>query len=233
MSWIKEKYYDNRNGIIITLLFHIIVFTTLNITQFKTKNEYIESEILIDFPEELIEQVNQETTEKISTRNGILNTNQASNISSKSENKTIDEAFQQELEQARNLVKDVSNQLSKEIPTVDDLRIPEETTEGLNPDSIMKKLYNGDSNVEYFLESRYHLRLPIPVYLSQYGGKVKVNIIVDSSGKVIKAEPESINNFPEQILSFAKTAALRTQFNAKTTDNKPQRGYITYNFIAQ
>jgi hypothetical protein len=59
----------------------------------------------------------------------------------------------------------------------------------VKPEDIKNNLYTGESNIEYFLENRHHVKLPIPVYLSEYGGKVKVDILVDRSGKVIKAEP--------------------------------------------
>lgn len=233
MSWIYQQYKKYRNGIIFTLIFHILVFIALNISQFKIKKEYIEPEILIDFPEQLIELSQKKETESNTETQSKINspTNRASNKATQKPKELFDEAFQKEMKEAQELVNKVSKQLSKEIPTFDDLKIPEETTKGMNPDSIMNKQYNGDSNVEYFLEKRYHLRLPIPVYLSQYEGIVTVNIIVDSNGNVVKATPITTGKQNDQILSFAKTAALRTKFNASS---KPQqKGYISYHFIAQ
>lgn len=236
MKWLKEKYRENINGIIVTLLFHIIVFSILNITQFNKKETHESSEIIFDFPEEIIQEEpqppEQDNNSNVQADNSNLKTNAASNKASSTINETFDEEYYKELEQAKDLVKDVSNQLSKDIPTIKDLKMPEETTEGLNPDSLMKKLYTGESNVEYFLENRYHTRLPIPVYLSQYGGKVRVNIVVNSLGRTISAEPVNTGNLPEQLLSYAKTAALRTRFNSDKTIRN-QKGYITYNFIAQ
>src|SRR5690606_11407736 len=98
---------------------------------------------------------------------------------------------------------------------------------------IMKQQYSGDSNVEYYLENRYHLQLPIPVYLAQTGGTVQVNIVVDASGRVLIAEPVIKENISDQLLSYAKTAALRTRFNQLNNSNIKQNGYIIYRFVAQ
>lgn len=235
MSKIKQIYKNNKDGIIFTLIFHILVFIVLNITQFRIKQEFIETELIIDFPFEPIqqeeikkEQLNNQTTTNINRQ-----TNIASNRAAEKRNDVMDEKLQRELEQARELVERVSQQLSKDIPTIKDLKMPEETTEGMDPDSLMNKLYTGNSNVEYYLENRFHTRLPIPIYLSQYGGVVTVNIIVDRSGTVVSANPVVSGNLNDQLLSYAKTAALRTRFNPSNSSETRQPGYIRYTFIPQ
>jgi hypothetical protein len=235
MNQIKKLYTENINGIIFTLLFHIIVFITLNISQLNIRKEFVETEILIDFPLE-------DTTEKPQNSNADSKNNssfaQQTNIGSNkaeqnySSAKRIDNEIQEEVEKAAKLVKEVSKQLSKQIPIVPDLKMPVKTTSGADNDSIKDKTYTGDSNIEYFLEKRYHISLPIPVYLTQYGGIIKVNIQVNSQGTVVKADPVADANSNELMLSYAKTAALRTKFNAIST-NQLQEGYIKYRFIAQ
>lgn len=235
MSKLKEIYEESKNGIIVTLIFHIIVFVVLNIGQFRIKREFVEPEIIIDFPFEPITppDINKQTLNDQAQNQNNKRSNIASNRAATEKNNEMDEALRQELERARELVENVSQQLSKEIPTIKDLQMPEELTDGLDPDSIMKKLYTGDSNVEYFLENRYHTRLPIPVYLSQYGGTVTVNILVDKNGNVISAEPQVSGNESEQLLSYAKTAALRTKFNPQTKAPARQAGHIKYHFVSQ
>lgn len=237
MSKIADVYKRNINGIIATLVFHILLFTVLLLTKIGVKQEFKETEILIDFPEELIEKLQENRNESVENESGKYSDNQLTNVASNksvtAKNEIFDEAYQKELEQAQRLVKDVSGQLSKEIPTVNDLSMPEEIVNENDIESFKDKVYNGDSNVEYFLKDRFHKRLPIPVYLAQKGGKVKVNIVVDRAGKVIKAEPVIQANIDEQILSYAKTAALRTKFNPSDEAPQQQAGYITYNFIPQ
>jgi hypothetical protein len=237
MSWIVRLYRKYINGIIFTLVFHIILFSTLLFSEVKTKIEIKETEILIDFPEPEKEKTQFASKQELIEENTAFSenklTNTASNKASDKQSNNSDDEFQKELDQAKNLVKDVSRQLSKEIPTVGDLQMPEETTDEKDFESFKDKGYTGDSNVEYFLENRFHRRLPIPVYLAEGGGWVKVNIVVDRSGKVTKAEPVIEPHLNEQILSYAKTAALRTRFNSSDRAPTNQAGYIKYHFIAQ
>lgn len=237
MSKIADLYKRNINGIIATLVFHILLFTILLLTKIGVKQEFKETEILIDFPEELIEKLQELKNESVENETGKYSDNQLTNVASNkavtAKNEVFDEAYQKELDQAQRLVKDVSGQLSKEIPTINDLSMPEEIVNETDIESFKDKVYNGDSNVEYFLKDRFHKRLPIPVYLAQKGGKIKVNIVVDRSGKVVKAEPVIQSGIDEQILSYAKTAALRTKFNPSDEAPQQQSGYITYNFIPQ
>lgn len=232
MNRLKATYLKHRNGIIITLIFHILLFGLLNISQFRKKMIFQETEIIIDFPFEDLPVQTQEHPHSGDKIVGEQKTNIASNRAMNSKQQT-DPTLDRELERARELLNDVSKQLSKEIPTVDDLNMPVKTSEGMDPDSMMKQQYTGESNVEYFLENRYHLQLPIPVYLSQYGGKVQVNILVDASGRVLSAQPVIEANIPDQLLSYAKTAALRTRFNSLNISTSKQSGYIIYRFVAQ
>lgn len=238
MSRFIKIYKENINGIIITLSLHIIVFTSLFFKELSINTPHTESEILIDFsqiipepelPEERIDKTSQPPLA------GQLQTNIASNRSSRTaqtqSNKASDNQYEQEIAEAQNLLKDVSRQLKKEIPTIDDLKMPDAPE--VKPEDIKDNLYTGESNIEYFLENRHHVKLPIPVYLSEHGGKVKVDILVDPSGKVIKAEPVIQNSHNEQILSYAKTAAMRTIFNRSESAPAQQKGYIIYTFVAQ
>jgi len=128
----------------------------------------------------------------------------------------------------------VNKQLSKKVAQAKKYEMPEETTEGQDPDSIKNVVYSGKSNIHYFLENRYHLRLPIPVYLARGGGTITVDIQVDRSGKVIKAEARAAKNLNDQMLPvYAVQAAERTVFNSESKAPAIQRGTITYKFVAQ
>jgi len=236
MANISQLYKDNINGVIFTLLFHIIVFAFLNISQFRVKQIVQETEILIDFPEEKLSQaepvVNKPNEESVPNTES-NRTNIASNRLATEKNVQINRELQQEMEQARQLAKEVRNQLGKEIPTINDLKMPVETTEGLDPDSLRKKLYTGDSNIEYYLENRYHVRMPKPVYLAHKGGKVEVQIFVDRNGIVTEAQPVLTTGISDLLLSYAKTAALQTRFNPDNQAPQKQQGKIIYRFIAQ
>lgn len=210
------------------------------------KGNVREEAILIEFPENLPETPepeadNNESSEE--SNNDNLSTENQTNIASnrlatqnitKSSNDFFDEDYLKEVEAAKKLVSDVNNQLSKKIVDIDDIKMPVETTEGMNPDSIKNKNYTGESNIVYYLENRYHLSLPIPVYLTQSGGKIIVDIDVNRQGIVVQANPRMDKKYrEEQIYIYARTAAMRTVFNADANAPEIQKGTIQYTFIPQ
>jgi len=250
MKSIKNLYRNNVNGLIITLLFHIVVFGILYLSHLKIENHIEEEELIIDIPFEEVELKKEKVLENnaSSDYSDKRVTNYGSNKAISKGTETsggelqneirkgsdrFDKELQNEIDQAQNLVKEVKNQLSRNIPIIPNLKMPTETTKGINSDSIQNKQYIGDSNIEYFLADRYHVSLPIPVYLAQMGGKVKVNIQVNANGDVVKADPIIDNNSNDQLLSFAKTAAILTKFNAVSNSKNLQSGYIVYRFVAQ
>jgi TonB family protein len=239
MSKIYNIYRQNINGVIFTLFFHILVLVVLIVTQFRIKQEFVESEMIIDFGEMVEEeqqpieeeQQEEQLTQEITSSPSNQTTNAASNRSKSNSDKFFDQEYYNELEKAKQLSQNVSGQLSKEIPTLDDLRMPEKTQD--NSESSEPSSFSGDSNIEYVLENRYHTRLPIPVYLAQKGGRVVVHITVDRKGNVVSAEIPNTEGIDEMILSYAKTAALRTKFNADPKAPNSQKGTITYRFVRQ
>ena len=229
-----------------TLVFHILLFASFLLAEIDMKGNIKEEPLVIEFPDILPEEEvtepemekhdNQEFPENQSINNL---TNTASNRLSNKSNATstekfFDEDYLKEVNDAKNLVSNVNNQLAKEKVKIEDIKMPVETTEGMDPDSIKNIIYTGESNIVYYLENRYHISLPIPVYLAKGGGKIVIEITVDRSGKVIEAKPESGQKVrDEQIINYATTAALRTVFNADPSAPSAQKGTIHYNFIAQ
>jgi len=227
-------------------VFHILVVATFLLAEIKIKGNIKEEPLLIEFPDILPEEEEKipekEKTEELATPdNKTVNnlTNAASNRLSVKNNtsstdKFFDDEYTKEINDAKKLVSNVNNQLSKEKVNLDDIKMPVETTEGMNPDSIKNIIYTGESNIVYYLENRYHLSLPIPVYLAQGGGKIIIEIVVDRQGRVIQATPKAGQKVrDEQIILYAQTAALRTVFNTDTKAPQNQKGTIHYNFIAQ
>ena len=176
----------------------------------------------------------------------------------------FDEEYQKEIEDAKKLVSNVNRQLAKNISETNDfadkslangqsvgshssgipqgsrassgrqIEMPEQTTEGMNPDEISNTIYSGKSNIHYSLENRYHLRLPIPVYLTQGGGKITINIWVSRDGKVTKTEVQPGSQLSDPMITdYALQAASRTVFNTDATAPNPQKGTITYTFVPQ
>ncbi|MBA4411394.1 MAG: hypothetical protein C0397_18490 [Odoribacter sp.] len=242
---IKELYRKNVYGIIGTLIFHILMVAGLLVAELNL-NVKIEKEeaILLDFigPEE-IEKItereekrmpdNNNTSDQSKSEEQNSGSNRAVNDALKRD-KFFDATYNRDMEEAKKLVADVDKQLSKEIAHVKNLEMPEESTEGQDPDSIKNIIYSGKSNIHYYLENRHHIRLPIPVYLAKGGGTIIVDIQVDRSGNVIKAEARPAKNINDPMLPYYATqAAERTVFNSESKAKAVQKGTITYKFVAQ
>lgn len=240
-------YKRNIYGVMGTLVFHILVILFFLLADVDMKGSTKEEVLLIEFPDvlpELEDQIEKQETEssdeipvnnsESSNRTNAASNQLASTNTTTSAEEFFDDEYLKEIEAAKRLSSDVSNQLSKEIVDINDIKMPVETTEGMEPDSIKNVIYVGESNIVYYLENRYHISLPIPVYLSQGGGKVIVDIVVNQQGRVTEAVPrKNIKIREEHTFLYAKAAALRTVFNRDPTAAKSQKGTIHYTFIAQ
>jgi hypothetical protein len=204
------------------------------------KGNIKEEPLLIEFPD--IPDISEKPMKHPENSNNTSEsniTNLASNKLSKSTTTTastekfFDNEFQKELSDAKKMRSDVNSQLAKEKISLDKIRMPVQTTKGMNPDSIKNVIYAGESNIVYYLENRYHSILEIPTYLTKGGGKIIVDIWVDRNGNVTKATPRNNQVRDEMIILYAKTAAERTKFNADPSAQASQQGTIHYTFIAQ
>ncbi len=229
-----------------TLVFHILLFSVFLLAEVDMKGSVREEILLIEFPEilpeeeeKIQEEEKQEDAEPIASPRTEAQTNVGANRlsthnNSKSSKDFLDDDYLKEVEAAERLRSNVNSQLSKEIVDLNDIKMPVETTEGMDPDSIKNKNYTGESNIEYYLTNRYHLSLPIPVYLTQRGGKVVVDIVVNRQGAVVQAEPRLDKKMREEpIFLYSKAAALRTVFNADASAPAAQKGTIHYTFVRQ
>ena len=250
MTSIKLLYRKNIYGVMGTLLFHIILVASVWLAELKM-NAKIEKEevLLIDLPmsedikeapePEMEKQQEKNTASDQSVNNRLQSgsnraVNDASNDkATNKKDKFFDENYNNDIVEAQKMVDNVNKQLSKKIPAIKKYEMPEATTEGQNPDSIKNVIYSGKSNIHYFLENRFHLRLPIPVYLARSGGEIKVDIQVDRSGKVLKATVASTRAGDPMLTEYAIQAAERSVFNTDFKAPSVQKGTITYKFVAQ
>lgn len=242
MSRLGDFYKRNIYGVIGTLVFHILLVSSFLLAEIDMKGNVKEEELIIEFPDILpeLEEIIQE--EEIKQQEEMPNNpssqrNQLTNMASSrlaSNEEFFDEDYLQEIEDAKQLVSNVNNQLSKEIVEMEDIKMPVETTEGMNPDSIKNIIYSGESNIVYYLDDRYHLSLPIPVYLAQGGGKVIVDIVVNQQGNVIQAVARKNSSIRDnQVFLYAQVAASKTVFNTDYSASEMQKGTIHYTFVAQ
>jgi TonB family protein len=243
MKRLKELYRRHIYGVIGTLAFHLILLTIFLLAELKTSRMPKDEGIILDFTEQPPPQLPEPEVKKekaasqSSSESADRGSNRAVNDASKqkpTKDKFFDKAYREEIEKAKALVNDVNKTLSQKIPEIGDIKMPEETTEGMKPEEIKHTIYKGKSNIHYSLKDRYHVRLPIPIYLAQGGGEVTVDIVVDRSGRVLSAEPRPNPNITDPMLyAYAKKAAENTEFNADANAPEKQRGTITYNFVPQ
>ncbi|RFN59381.1 energy transducer TonB [Marixanthomonas ophiurae] len=97
-----------------------------------------------------------------------------------------------------------------------------------------KKSANRNTTVSYRLVNRSDLDLPNPVYTCEGSGKVVINIVVDSLGKVVKTSySESASTTANGcLIDSAIEYAEQARFTTKAS-KKRQLGTITYNFPGQ
>ncbi len=251
MKSLVRIYKHNIYSIIGTLVFHILLVGVFLIAEIDIQQKIRENEVIVEIPVELIEQDEQKEA-VLNEQSGLISNNPASiqdNLSEKSSrpgsqskgepeatasDRFFDEGYQKELEAAKKLVQDVNNQLTKKPVDIRDIRMPVQVTDGMSKDEIKNVIHTGESNIEYFLENRYHLRMPVPVYLARGGGVVTVDIVVDREGKVVVAKPRLMNGaYDEQMILYAEVAAERTRFNPDPAAPVQQKGTIRYTFIPQ
>lgn len=244
MRSLKDLYRKNIYGVMGTLIFHILVVTgfwisELNYSIKANKEEVILLDMIMPPTEkeeikETAKSQDQSTPNNQTSRQNLnMGTNHGVNDALKRD-KFFDEKYQRDIEDAEKMVDKVNKQLSKKIPQTTQFSMPEVTTEGQDRDSIRNTIYSGKSNIHYYLENRFHVRLPIPVFLAKSGGLITIDIQVDRNGRVVKAEARSANNISDPMLPvYATQAAERTVFNSDSKAPSIQKGTITYRFVAQ
>ncbi len=92
---------------------------------------------------------------------------------------------------------------------------------------------NTKSTMSYSLKDRTLMHYETPVYLCQNGGKIVINITVNSNGDVMDAYVNnSSTSSNECLVQHALEYAKEAKFNADTSKTS-QLGSITFNFIGK
>ncbi len=247
MEKLLRLYRDNINGVIATLAIHVILLGSLLFAELKNNQLIPEQALFLDLSTEEIKQQEPEkenldlgaqSMAMNGSSKGANNSNRAVNmgdISSQSaRDPFFDKEYAKEVAEAKKLASDVNKNLAQKIPVIGDIPMPVASTEGMTREEAKRSSFKGKSNIKYLLGNRYHLQLPIPVYLAQGGGEVIVDIVVDRNGEVLSASPRGTANLSDPtILAYAKQAAEKTIFNSDNSAPEKQNGTITYLFVAQ
>ncbi|MCE1198746.1 MAG: hypothetical protein LWW85_07245 [Marinilabiliales bacterium] len=247
MEKIQRLYRDNINAILVTLLLHLIVLGSLLFAQMRNNHELPETALFVDMvpipikeqlPEKALDPASTSLQEPYAMKSGGRASNRAYNLSDQS-SKTVsdpffDKTYAKEVAAAKQLASDVNKNLSRKIPEIGDVPMPVASTEGMTPEEARRSTFKGKSNIRYLVGKRYHVQLPIPVYLAQGGGEVTVEVVVNRAGDVISALPRENNRISDPtIFAYAKQAAEKTLFNEDASAPEKEKGTITYVFVAQ
>jgi TonB family protein len=148
-----------------------------------------------------------------------------------SDEKNIDaDELYQEAQRIREQM-DLNRQLWEESQSDEALNVPNIEKKIINTDETQ---YKGPSVISYFLENRKALRLPVPAYKCENGGKVVVDIEVQPNGTVARASIDPANSVIDDCMNQAAIdAARKSVFTVSDIAPSRQRGSITYLFVAQ
>ncbi len=242
---------DNINGILGTVVFHLIVVVVIMATRLSSVEQLAEERMFIEFETGVSEEDFQKITEAIQNEqsdqsdmqpdDGEIARNIAVNVS---EERPIPDQFQdmssEDLSELDDRVSEILNNAANGVmPELEQPDIAyEDPANELSEDRYLNEdsePYSGPTTITYDLSGRTHLRMPVPVYKCPDGGVVEVNITVDRRGRVINA---NINSSPGGfnqacIEQMAMDAALGSRFSADPGAPEVQSGTITFYFQQQ
>lgn len=230
---------DDRAGIYITVIVHLVVLIVLMAIQLGATWKK-ESSFVLDFTKmEQIEKLQKELELKQAI-NDRLNEmlaggyepirNIAVDRSELRDDRHSAEDARELYEEAERLKQDLQR-------PAEEVQVEHEIIAAPTPkkeDARKEVKYSGPSVLEYELEGRKASRLPIPAYRCIGAGEVRINITVDKQGTVVGAKVDESSSSSDGCLrAFAVRAARMSKFSMSTTAPDRQQGYIIYQFVAQ
>lgn len=243
---ITDIIRENINGILGTIVFHLLIVVIIMATRLSTIREEYEERVFIQFETNISEEEFRDLTESLMAdgndlredAEGRLRRDIAVNVSEErpvpDDFKNMSESELSELEQRINEI--LQNAADGIMPELDQPEIEFELpTEIVRPENNEGEFYTGPTTITYDLPGRKHIRMPVPVYKCPDGGIAEVSITVNRIGRVINA---TINNSPSNfnevcIYEMAIEAALGSRFSVSYDAPEVQNGTITFYFQKQ
>lgn len=232
----KEKQRNRINGILGTIIFHllfVLLFFLIKLHGFKVEEE---NEFLIDFSETevLPQQHTQIEKPHAQPDAGIpqLSEAQKSNIAV-----NVTKAVNDEISTEKYLEKVLDELGIDALVQNHDRSLPKEDYALQNKDKkpvVSEGEYSGPTRISYFLENRDRIKIPVPSFMCETSGTVVVNIEVNQQGYVVNASISSKSTTDNEcLLREALIAARKSVFNSSAIARNKQNGYITFEFEAQ
>ena len=239
------KNLENKAGLYLTIIFHLVVIIVLLVYQIDSTMK-AETSFVLDFSkqEELEKQeeirvLKEEVSKQLDEMIAAARASQAPirNIAVDASNKPLKDDRNTDVDQ---LYKD-AERLAKELKANQNA-IEEDATEETVALSSKKseeneqtsQPYSGASVLSYRLDGRKARHLPIPAYKCYGGGDVVVIINVDQAGRVVGAKVNEAGTTGDGCMKReAVKAAKLSRFSGSQTAPDPQVGEIVYRFIPQ
>lgn len=237
------KNNEDKAGLYITIIFHLMVIIVLLVYQIDSALKREESFVLDFSRQEEVERKQKEAAFKEDISKRIDELIAASRSSSEPiRNIAVDagsqlkddrntdaeqlykdaERLAQDLKHGQNAIEEDAREETVELPSQN------KKTEA------SKKEFSGPSVLSYTLDGRKASHLKIPAYRCYGSGDVTVIITVNNSGIVVAAKVlDSVSSSDQCLRNFAIRAARLSRFSASTTAPPNQTGEILYRFIAQ
>ena len=245
MNEISNKK-ENRAGLYLTIIFHLVVIIVLLVYQIDSTMK-AETSFVLDFSkqEELEKQeeirvLKEEVSKQLDEMIAAARASQAPirNIAVDASNKPLKDDRNTDVDQ---LYKD-AERLAKELKANQNAIEEDATEETVDMSSKeakgegegASKPYSGASVLSYRLDGMKARHLPKPAYLCYGGGVVVVIVNVDQTGRVVGAKVNEAGTTGDGCMKReAVKAAKLSRFFGSQTAPDPQVGEIVYRFIPQ
>lgn len=251
LKWENWALWMDRHkvGLLVTIVVYLslaILFMTYRIVVLPSQPPKIEIEFTPEQLQEMVEQLQEKEIEQMEDMGPMENVqNKISDANSKfdaslrdSKNSDASEIYD-EVEELQNRLREGQENYQRELNEIE--RMKEQNEKDLKKDRSAEQgsenrdaFVRGNVVASFDLEGRTASYIDIPAYKCEGAGVVVVSISVNRNGKVVAASVDSATNTSERcILDEAVASAKASRFNASTTARDPQRGTITYTFVAQ
>ncbi|MDR2466695.1 MAG: energy transducer TonB [Prevotellaceae bacterium] len=238
---------DNRTGIYVSVIIHLIVFVLLagnKLYRLHVRNTYMielihqREEKREENPKEAEEREKEEINKEIDRMlksSNIKLPNMAVNLEAKgsesgqgssAEISFFSKVNSASLKEKREKEQTKTEERNVRKPAGEGDVVENSTTAGGG------EAYKGPSVVSFLLAGRDVISLPVPAYKCRNGGDVTVIIEVNRLGYVIDASVENPSGIDECIREASLNAARRARFS-RSKDPNNQKGNIVYRFVSQ
>ncbi|WP_421921020.1 hypothetical protein [Marinifilum sp.] len=242
----------NKYGVMGTMGFHMILLILLFSSKLRTRNLFLESEIFIDIPPEVAEQILEEKHKKIKKELDKKNSEISETVDKLLRSIAVNQNVKKSNADPKKKVEDMIDEIKKSLDVYgsdnmfvgknglkefkkDSLSLVEEREKQEVLDSLQSIEYCGPSSVYYSLEGRHKTYLPIPVFKCEGQGKIVVRIGVNQIGRVVESKviEEQCSIIDDCLFDAALDASNRSRFNTSKSSSEIQKGTITYQFVKQ